>query len=617
MNALLTVWRLLDRRQQRRLAVLQALSVVMALSTVGGLAPVLPFFSALADPHSVSRSPVLRFLYESFHFTDPHRFVVALGLAFVVGILIANAVNLLGSLAIDRFAFEVGEVFHNTLFDEYLHREYGFHASTSSALLVSNVLHETGRLTTGILRHGLILGTQIVTIVFIVASMMLLNPALAGVAIVGLGASYGAVYWLARGKLRRDGLLVSREYAKRTRIVNESFAAIKELIILQAQRKFVLQFKRTGALIAQAVVSTFAISQTPRYVLECATVCVLVLAAIYSDSPGQGGSPWIAQLSFMGLAVYRLLPSLQQAFLAIVRIRADRPALESVVNDLEGARATGRASQKTTGTKADEASWKNRPQREVALCDITFKPAPDRPPVLANLTLRIPAGAVIGLVGANGSGKTTLVDVLSGLLVPHSGTVEIDGVALDDTNRLRWQSVIAYVPQNVFISDATVAENVALGVPPEQIDHERVRAAIRLASLEDCIGAFSKGYAELLGERGVRLSGGQRQRLGIARALYRDASLLIMDEPTSALDAGAEREITDMLAARREGRTIILIAHRLASLQHCDRVYELAHGRIVRSGTYTELSADWENTPGALRRPQVVSGANASRNGRL
>jgi ATP-binding cassette, subfamily B, bacterial PglK len=616
MNALATVWRLLDRRQQRHLVVLQTLSVVMALSTVGGLAPILPFFSALADPHSVSRSPLLRFAYESLHFTDPHRFVVALGLTFVVGILIANAVNLLGSLAIDRFAFEVGEVFHNALFDEYLHREYGFHASTSSALLISNVLHETGRLTTGILRHGLILGTQIVTIVFIVASMMLLNPALAGVAILGLGASYGAVYWVARGKLRRDGLLVSREYARRTRIVNESFAAIKELIILQAQQTFVLQFKRTGALIAQAVVSTFAISQTPRYVLECATVCVLVVAAIYADTPGQGGSPWIAQLGFMGLAVYRLLPALQQAFLAIVRIRADRPALESVVEDLQGSRALQRASREPTGAAAEKVSWQNRPLREIALFDITFQPAPERPPVLANLTLRIPAGSVVGLVGANGSGKTTLVDVLSGLLVPHSGTVEIDGIALDQANRLQWQSVISYVPQNIFISDATVAENVALGVSPERIDLERVSAAIRLASLEECIDAFPLRYAELLGERGVRLSGGQRQRLGIARALYRDASLLIMDEPTSALDAGAEREIIDMLAARREGRTIILIAHRLASLQHCDRVYELAQGRIVRSGTYAELSAGWETQP-MPRRAQVGSGVNASRNGRL
>lgn len=608
MSTLLTVWRLLNRGQQRQLVALQALSVVMALFTVVGMAPVLPFFSALADPQALTRYPALRFLYESLHFSAPYLLVVALGVAFVLGTLLANMVNLLGSLAIDRFAFEVGEGFHNALFDEYLHRNYGFHASTNSSLLVSNVLHETGRLTTGILRHGLILVTQTVTVVFIVGSMLFLNPRVAGLTIAGLGASYGVVYGIARGKLRRDGLLVSREYAKRTRIVNESLGAIKELIILQAQKLFVLQFERTGALIAKAVVNTFAISQAPRYVLECATVGVLVAVALYSSASGEGGGPWIAQLSFMALAVYRLLPSLQQGFLAVVRIRSDRAALDSVVGDLQRTR-TRDGSQKRAAP--NDASWRGKPLREISLHDVSFQPTRDRPPILANLTLRIPSGAVIGLIGANGSGKTTLVDVLSGLLVPQSGQVEIDGIALNDANRAQWQCTIAYVPQNIFICDGTVAENVALGVPAERIDQERVRTAIRLASLEDCIAALPNRYEEPLGERGVRLSGGQRQRLGIARALYRDASFLIMDEPTSALDGVAEREIIDMLAAQRGGRTIVLIAHRLASLRHCDWVYELAHGRIARSGTYDELSVAWDNTSPA-RRVQVASSAKAS-----
>ena len=610
MNTLLTVWRLLNRKQQRKLLGLQALSVVMALSTLVGLAPVLPFFSALADPQALTRYRGLSFLYQLFHFSDPQQFIVALGVFFVAGTVIANSVNLLGSLAIDRFAFQVGEAFHNALFDEYLHRNYGFHASTNSSLLSSNVLHETGRITTGILRYGLILVTQIVTIALIVISMLLLNPAVAGLTIVGLGASYGVVYALARGKLRREGLLVSREYAKRTRIVNESLGAIKELILLRAQKLFVSQFERTGELIAKAVVNTFAISQTPRYVLECATVCVLVALALYSSGAGRGAGPWIAQLSFMGLAVYRLLPSLQQAFLAVVRIRADRAALDSVVRDLQQTLARdGRDDLEPV----NDSIWRGRPAREIVLRDLVFQPSMNRPPVLANLTLRIPAGAVIGLIGVNGSGKTTLVDVLSGLLVPQAGEVEIDGIALSQANRGHWQSTIAYVPQNVFICDCTVAENVALGVAADRIDRERVHTALRLARLDEYVAGLPLGYDEPLGERGVRMSGGQRQRLGIARALYRDASLLIMDEPTSALDGEAEREIIDMLVAQRAYKTIVLIAHRLESLRHCDRVYELSGGRIVRSMTYDELSAVAEGVSTA-RRPQAVS---ASSNGRL
>jgi ABC-type multidrug transport system fused ATPase/permease subunit len=200
--------------------------------------------------------------------------------------------------------------------------------------------------------------------------------------------------------------------------------------------------------------------------------------------------------------------------------------------------------------------------------------------------------------------------------VPQSGEVEIDGIALTRANRTQWQSTLAYVPQSVFICDCTVAENVALGVPAERIDPERIRAALRLARLDDYVSSLPKGYDEPLGERGIRMSGGQRQRLGIARALYRDASLLIMDEPTSALDADAEREVIDMLVAQRAYKTIVLITHRLESLRHCDRVYELAGGRIVRSMTYDELSSDRDNIS-PLRRAQAVSGVNASSKGRL
>ena len=608
MNTLLTVWRLLSRKQRRKLIALQALSVVMALSTLVGLAPVLPFFSMLSDPQGLARYRGLGFLYQSLHFSDPHQFIVALGLLFVAGVVIANSVNLLGSLAIDRFAFQVGETFHNALFDEYLHRSYGFHAGTHSSLLSSNILHETGRITVGILRHGLILVTQVVTIALIVVATLVLNPAVAGLTILGLGSSYGIVYALARGKLRREGVLASREYAKRTRIVNESFGAIKELILLRAQKLFVTQFERTGELIARSVVNTFAISQAPRYVLECATVCVLVVLAIYSSSSGRDAGAWVAQLSFMGLAVYRLLPSLQQAFLAVVRIRADRAALDSVVSDLQQAIARdGREDHDPEA--AGDSIWRGRPAREIVLRDLVFQPSANRPPVLANLTLRIPAGAVIGLIGANGSGKTTLVDVLSGLLVPQAGEVEIDGIALTRANRGHWQSTIAYVPQNVFICDCTVMENVALGIPADRVDRERVRAALRLACLDDYVAGLPLGYDEPLGERGVRMSGGQRQRLGIARALYRDASLLIMDEPTSALDGDAEREIIDMLVAQRAYKTIVLVAHRLESLRYCDRVYELSGGRIMRSMTYGELSSTAEDVA-TMRRPQAVAGVS-------
>jgi ABC-type multidrug transport system fused ATPase/permease subunit len=292
----------------------------------------------------------------------------------------------------------------------------------------------------------------------------------------------------------------------------------------------------------------------------------------------------MAQLSFIGLAAYRLMPALQQTFVAIVSIRTNHVAFENLAAELEQGPSSNDAPRAESGRE-----WCEGPRREIRLRDVSFRYAADRPAAISSLSLGVPVGAAIGFVGANGSGKTTLVDVLAGLLTPMSGQVEVDGMVLDHTNRSAWQSTLAYVPQNVFLLDATVAENIALGVPPERINRERLDSVVELARLTEVIASLPNGYGEVLGDRGCRLSGGQRQRLGIARALYRDASVLILDEATSALDNAAEQEIIGMLNALRPSRTLLLIAHRFSALRHCDIIHELRNGKIVRSGTYADL----------------------------
>jgi ABC-type multidrug transport system fused ATPase/permease subunit len=581
------VWQLLDRRQRRRLVTLQLLALLMAMSTVIGIAAVLPFFTVLAEPGAVDRNPLLHVLHQHMHLASERGFVVAIGMGFAAVVALANTVNLMGSLAMNRFAFQVGDAFCTDLFDEYLNRSFIFHARTHSSSLSSKVLHETGRVTSGILQSGLVLVTNVVVIAFIVAAMVLLNPLVGIAAISVLSASYAMIYVVVRGKLLRNGLTESREYAARTKLVGESFGAIKEIILLQAQPAFVQAFSQRCGSISRTIVSTSAISQSPRYFLECITVCSLVGSALYLSGRSEGAGPWMAQLSFIGLAAYRLLPALQQLFAAIVRIRADRPAFESIAADLRQARAGKRIVPATVG----DGPWRIGPRRDICLQAVSFRYSTDGPAAIANVSLRIGAGAVVGFIGANGSGKTTLIDLVAGLLVPDSGHLEIDGIVVDDANRGAWQRLIAYVPQHGYLLDAGLAENIALGVAPTQIDLERVRSVAGLARLDECVAAWPNGYGENVGERGGRLSGGQRQRLGIARALYRGAAVLIMDEATNALDAAAEREIVDSLVTLRGDRTVLLIAHRFSTLRHCDQIIELDGGRIVRSGSYEELLA--------------------------
>ncbi len=228
--------------------------------------------------------------------------------------------------------------------------------------------------------------------------------------------------------------------------------------------------------------------------------------------------------------------------------------------------------------------------REIRLDRVSYSYAPNRPPAISHLTLCIPAGSIVGLLGANGSGKTTVANVLAGLLSPQSGHMEVDGIALS-ANREAWRSTVAYVPQHPALLDATLAENIAFGVAQRRVDWRRLRGAVRLAQLEDCVTALPLRYEEMLGEGGCRLSGGQRQRVGIARALYRDASVLIMDEWSSGLDTTAETAIVDLLASLGPSRTIVMIAHRLSSLRRCDVLFELQGGRMARSGTYREMTS--------------------------
>jgi len=578
MSVLLSLWRLLDKRQRRQLAGLQLLSIVMGLSTVVGIAAVLPFFTALADPTALSHNAILRSVLQWVRFGDDGSLAILLGVAFSAIVLLTNLVNLCGFLSINRFASRVGDTLYVRLFDEYIHQDYQFHTLNNSSVLATRVLHETARVTSGILQQGLILVTNLVTIVCIAASMLLVNTVMAAATIVGLGASYGAIYSLVRARLLRNGQIESACDAARTRTVNETFGAIREITLMQARASFVGRFAQQCRAISAATGDTLAISQSPRYIVECIAAFALVGVALYLHSHTGPGGAWIAQLSFVGLAAYRLLPALQQSFAAIVRIRAERSAFSAIAADLGRAERPARAP----GPVSDP-NWRGRPRADIRLCNVSFRYAPDRPDAVSAVSLALPAGALIGLRGPNGSGKTTLVDLVSGLLLPQSGYIEVDGVRLERDRCPAWQSTIAYVPQQVFLFDATLAENIACGAPAAAIDPGRLDAAVRLARLTECVASLPNGYGEIIGERGCRLSGGQRQRLAIARALYRDASLLILDEVTSSLDSATESEIVETLHALRHNRTILVIAHRAGALRRCDLVFELRNGRVVEN----------------------------------
>jgi HlyD family secretion protein len=454
-------------------------------------------------------------------------------------------------------------------------------------VLFNNIIFKTSHVTTSILQNGFNLVTNAITAAFIVASVVIFKSSMGGAIVLVMVCGYIAIYVLLRNRLLHTGQLQSHLSAEQTKIVNESLGAIKEILVLRRQNFFRDKFEQASRAFARAATHSQLISQSPKQIMECAAVVGLVLVTLLAVS-GSDGTPLLGQLTFLGFAAYRLLPALQQAFSAMAGIRANQAGFASIAPDLLIARGKSRSAAPS------DASWLERPRHEIRLEQVSFSYQPDRPAAAADLSLRIPARAVVGFVGANGSGKTTLIDMVAGLLVPAGGRIEVDGIVIDETNRAGWQSRIAYVPQTVFLMDASIAQNIALGVADDSLDLDRLRAAAKLAQLDEFVGTLPDGYGHFLGERGMRLSGGQRQRIGIARALYNDASVLILDEATNALDGLTEQELMATILGLRGRYTIILIAHRLNSVRACDLIFELDDGKIIGRGSYSELVRDSE-----------------------
>jgi ATP-binding cassette, subfamily B, bacterial PglK len=573
------VWGILTAGQRRRVLAAQLASLLMALFTVVGISSIAPFFAVLGNPHLIDSHPLLHWLYATAGFQRPRELEIALGVAFIALVLLADAINAAGLLLLSRIALGIGNELQTTLFTEYLSRPYLFHTATNGATLVNNVVYEVGRLNNGVLQNGFILITQLITGCLIVLTVTVLDPTAAAAMLLALAGGYLLIFAGLRGRLLRLGKAHGEAWSERGRLAGESFSLIKEILLLEDRRLFLEGFAKASEEASRTAAHIQLAAQLPKYIMECLGVAALVGAALLLGGQPGGMGAALGPLTFAAFATYRLLPILQQVFASAVKLRAERPGFERIAPDLRRARA-GEVVPRIQAAAGTIAWWCNRPREQIQLADVSFRYADGRHFTLSRIGVSIPARSMIAIAGPNGSGKSTLLDLIAGLLTPTAGDVRVDGVALDATNIGPWQKGVAYVPQNVALLDTTIEQNIAFGEPPGRIDRARLDEAARTAQLEQLLGRLPQGYAHRVGERGVSLSGGERQRIGIARALYRRASLLLLDEATSALDGLTEAELMLTLARLRGSCTIILISHRPGMLRECDMVLELQSGRL-------------------------------------
>jgi len=579
-NLLVRLWGHLTQRRRLQYRLLMCLMLVSAFAEVVSLGSVLPFLSILVAPDAVFSYSVVADVAEAWGITSADQLVLPLTVAFASAALIAGAIRILLLWTITRIAFASGADLGIEAYRCTLYQPFRVHMARNSSEVISGIINKVNNVVFLVLMPLLTLVSSTVLLVAIMIALIAIDPIVASVAAVGFGAGYALISWMSRRQLHRNSQRIAYEQTQLVKALQEGLGGIRDVLLDGTQQVYCDTYRQADQPLRRAQGNNAFIGGSPRYIMETMGM-VLIAALAYSLSQQIGGiAAALPVLGALALGAQRLLPALQQIYSAWASITGSYAALADTIELLD---------QPLEAELLQPAPAPLLFQKDIQFKAARFRYTGDGPWVLDGLNLTITKGARVGFVGNTGSGKSTTLDLLMGLLMPTEGGLLVDGQPISGIRGRAWQQTIAHVPQSIYLADATLAENIAFGVVAANIDLDRVRQAASQAQISDFIESNPEGYQASVGERGIRLSGGQRQRIGIARALYKQASVLVFDEATSALDNGTEQSVMDAIEGLSSDLTIILIAHRLTTVQRCDTIVELEHGRVLAQGTYKEL----------------------------
>ncbi|MDA9661129.1 ABC transporter ATP-binding protein/permease [Gammaproteobacteria bacterium] len=570
----------LSRRRYRQFLVLMGMIFVSAFAEVVSLGAVLPFIGILTAPDLVFNHPLVSDAVLALGITSADQLVLPLTVAFVLAALIAGAIRILVLWASTRIAYASGADLGIESYRRTLYQPYKMHVSRNSSSVISGITNKINNVVAFVLLPLLTLVSATVLLVAIIIVLIVIDPMVASVAAVTFGTSYVLISWISRQRLNRNSKRIAYEQTQVIKALQEGLGGIRDVLLDGTQPVFCDTYRQADQPLRRAQGNNIFIGGSPRFIMETLGM-VLIAALAYALSKQVGGiATALPVLGALAVGAQRLLPALQQIYNSWASIAGNHASLVDVIELLD---------QSLVAELVQPAAEPLLLKKDIQFKSVRFRYTNDDPWVLDNLDLTIAKGTRVGFVGSTGSGKSTMLDLLMGLLVPTEGEFLVDGQPINGKRAREWQRSIAHVPQSIYLADSTLAENVAFGVAPENIDLDRVRQATRKAQIENFIENSPEGYQAYVGERGVQLSGGQRQRIGIARALYKQASVLVFDEATSALDTTTEQSVMDAIEGLSSDLTILLIAHRLTTLQRCDTIVELEQGRVVSQGTYEQL----------------------------
>lgn len=565
-------------RRRLQFGLMFLLMIFAAFSEAISIGALIPFLAALTSPESLSGISLFVYIGK----IDPDRLVFIATLIFCVAAILAGGTRAALLWVSTRLAFVVGaelsyEVYLRTLFQPYID-----HIKKNSSEIIDMVTGKSNSLIFNIILPAVNLLASLVMTIIIFGVLVWINPIVALVCMIGFGSIYLTLIFIAKDRLHTNSKLVADNASKAIKALQEGVGGIRDVLIDGSQSVYADIYKAENVPLRMAQATNIFISQSPRFLVESLGIILIAFIAYGLTVSSQGINSAIPVLGAMALGAQRLLPVLQTAYASWTSVISSRVSLEDTLKILD---------QKVPDNSLQLNRIPLKFERAIKLEDACYRYDASSEWVLKGLNLTIAKGEHIGIIGKSGSGKSTLVDILMGLLTPVDGLLLVDGIPIDSKNLSSWQSHIAHVPQMIFLADAPILENIAFGVPSDQIDELRAMESARKAELSDLINSLPEQYGTNVGERGIRLSGGQRQRVGLARALYKNADLIIFDEATSALDDQTESAVMKSINSIDNSITVIIIAHRLSTLKGCTKIYEVDNGVCTNIGNYEEMKS--------------------------
>ena len=570
LSSLKQLWQILSPLDKRKVIYVFILVMGMAFIESAGVISIMPFLAVLSNPNVVESNSYLKQLYDFTGAANKQNFILYLGFLSLFVVICSTVFKIVTQYAVNRFASLQRHYFSTRLLKTYLQQNYEFFIQRNSATLVKNILSEVDQLIWTMILPALTLMSYGVVLLSMVGILLLYDPLMAIATAFVLGLFYASIYMLVRKKLTQIGQEFTQANKERYQTCQEALAGIKDVMINNAEHGYIKQFEESSRVFARHIATRETLGQVPLNVIETVGYGCLIGLAMLLVVSGNEVSHILPVLGLYGFAAYRMLPAAQNMYRAISQIKFS----EQVLSVLKPEFALEKDELKHI--EKDSTQYLKF-ENSIRLENISFAyPNRMESPILNNFSLEVKKNASLGIVGKSGSGKSTLMDIMLGLLFPQQGKVYIDDVELTADNITQWRDLVGYVPQNIYLADKSIAENIAFGVAKIDIDLKRVEFVARQAQIDDFIQSqLPLGYHTLVGERGVMLSGGQRQRIGIARALYKNPQVLFMDEATSALDTETEQAVNEAIQNLNGKMTMVIIAHRESAVAQCNQILKL------------------------------------------